>query len=203
MFSIGLTGNIAAGKSTVARWFGEWGATVIDADQIVHDLQQPGTPVFDAICEHFGTSILASDGTINRTILRGLVLDDPQERATLNQIVHPAVRERRRVLVANARDRGDALVVSDIPLLFETGQADAFDLVVLVDAPTVIRKERLIRDRGLPGPEADRLIAAQMPASEKRPHSDLIIENDGDVTALHRATYQAWTSILAQAQSSA
>lgn len=192
MLSVALTGNIASGKSTVARLFQRWGATLIDADAIVRELQQPGTPVFEAIVRRFGPGMVAADGGLDRAALRGIVFRDADARADLNAIVHPAVRARRDTLIAEAGERGVRVVVQDIPLLFETLDPAAFDLVVLVDAPPELRRERLVRERHLAVAEADRLIAAQMPAAEKRARSHIVIENDADLATLEARSLAAW-----------
>ena len=195
---MGLTGNVAAGKSTVAELFRRWGATIIDADEIVRELQAPGGSVLAAIVERFGPTVVTSEGGLNRSALRAVVLADPQALADLNALVHPAVAARRRELLAGARRRGDRMVVSDIPLLFEADNPAGFDAVVLVDAPAAVRRARLA-ERGLPSDEAERLMAAQHPAAEKRARSHFVIDNDGDRASLERAARQVWTALLARA----
>jgi dephospho-CoA kinase len=199
MLQVALTGNIAAGKSAVAALFQRWGATIIDADAIVHELQQPGSPVLARIAERFGASVVRSDGSLDRPVLRRLVMDQAEEREALNRIVHPAVERRRRALLAEARSRGDRIVVSDIPLLFETMDPDAFDAIVLVDAPEEVRLQRLMAQRGLGEDEARGMIAAQMPAREKRDRSDFVIENKDDLAALERATERVWHALQSRA----
>ena len=195
---VGLTGNVAAGKSAVADLFRRWGATIVDADEIVRELQAPGGSVLGAIVERFGPEMLTSGGGLNRPALRSLVLADPQALADLNALVHPAVAARRRALLAEARRRGDRVVVSDIPLLFEADDPGGFDALVLVDAPAAVRRARLLQ-RGLPAEEAERLMAAQHPAGEKRSRSDFVIDNDGDRASLERAAREVWTALLARA----
>ena len=200
--NVGLTGNIASGKSTVVELFRRWGATIIDADALVREAQAPGAPVLVAMARRFGGGILAADGTLDRARLRTLVLGDPAALADLNAIVHPEVERRRLELLEAARARGDRVVINDIPLLFETagptGAAD-FDAVVLVDAPVPLRFERLVRLRGLDHETARGMIAAQMPAEEKRARSDFIIDNDGDLATLERATAKVWRALLERA----
>ncbi|MGH7532625.1 MAG: dephospho-CoA kinase [Gemmatimonadales bacterium] len=203
MLSIALTGNIGAGKSEVLRRFRDWGATVIDADQLAREAQQPGTDVLNAIVGRFGREILLPSGELDRAALRGLVIGDDDALSALNGIVHPAVRKRREQLVAEALERGDALVVNDIPLLFEAADPAAFDLVVLVDAPTDLRRERLIRHRSLTAQEADRMIEAQIPAERKRERADLIIENGGTLADLDRSARAAWEEIHRRADATA
>ena len=199
MLQVALTGNIAAGKSAVAALFQRWGATIIDADAIVRELQQAGTPVLARIVERFGSSVVRSDGSLDRPALRRLVMDQAEEREALNRIVHPAVEHRRRALLAEARSRGDRIVVSDIPLLFETMDPEGFDAIVLVDAPEEIRLQRLMAQRGLGEDEARGMIAAQMPAREKRDRSDFVIENKDDLAALERATERVWHALQSRA----
>jgi dephospho-CoA kinase len=199
MLNIALTGNIAAGKSAVAGLFRQWGATVLDADEIVREVQAPGSPVLQRIAERFGPSVLRPDGSLDRPALRRVVLSEPDALAALNRIVHPAVRVRRTELMAEAAARGDRLVVSDIPLLFEAANPNEFDVIVLVDAPEALRLERIVEHRGLDRSEALKMLRAQMPAVEKRARSDFVIENDGDLAALERAAATVWRALLARA----
>jgi dephospho-CoA kinase len=199
MLSVALTGNIGAGKSTVADLFSRWGATIIDADTLVRETQAPGQPGLAEIAARFGRDLMRSDGSLDRAALRARVLRDPAELQALNQIVHPWVHRRRRELLAQAQRRGDWIVVSDIPLLFEASDPAEFDVVVLVDAPEPIRRARLIASRDMPAEEIDRLMAVQLPAAEKRARSDYVIENEGDLQALERSAATVWQALLARA----
>jgi dephospho-CoA kinase len=199
MFSVALTGNIGAGKSTVTELFKRWGATIIDADQLVREVQAPGQPAFNRIADRFGRSVVKTDGTLDRATLRAKVLDDPSALADLNRIVHPEVHRLRLKMLEEARARGDRIVVSDIPLLFEADDPTSFDAVVLVDAADAVRRHRLVNLRGLPPTEADRMMQAQLPAAAKRARSDYVIENDGDMPALERAAARVWQSLLDRA----
>lgn len=194
MLNVALTGNIAAGKSTVLELFRRWGATVIDADALAREAQAPGSPVLAAIVERFGPEVLLPDGSLDRAALRARVMGDEAARAALNALVHPAVRRRREELLEAARQRGDRIVVSDIPLLFEVLDPDQFDAVVLVDAPLDVRRTRLESRRGLSREEADRMLAAQLPSERKRRRSHFVIDNDGTLEALEphaRAVFEA------------
>src|SRR5712692_9453720 len=184
MVHVALTGNIAAGKSTVADLFRRWGASIIDADELAREAQAPGTEVLAAIAARFGADVLAPDGSLARAALRSKVMGDAEALGALNAIVHPAVQRRREDLLAAARRRGDLLVVSVIPLLFELLDPSQFDAVVLVDASVAQRRARLQARRGLSGADADRMIAAQMPADGKRGRSDFLIDNDRSVRLL-------------------
>ena len=194
MLNVALTGNVAAGKSSVVRWFGRWGATIIDSDALVREAQRPGTETLGAIARRFGSDVLQPEGSLDRAALRGKVLGDDAALAALNAIVHPAVQRRRAELVRKATGRGERVLINDIPLLFEVLDPDEFDLVVLVDAPVQTRKRRLVR-RGLSAEEADHLIAAQLPAHRKRSRSDIIIDNEGSLDDLKQAARRAWNKI--------
>lgn len=186
MLNVALTGNIAAGKSTVIALFRRWGATIIDADELVREVEAPGTPVHAAIARRFGPEVLAADGALDRAALRAKVLADAAALVALNALVHPAVERRREALVDAAWKRGDRIVVNDIPLLFEALDPDQFDVVVLVEAPVAVRRARLRALRGLSTEDADRMIAAQMASERKRKKSHYVIDNDGTLEELER-----------------
>jgi dephospho-CoA kinase len=200
MLNVALTGNVAAGKSTVAALFEAWGATLIDADRLVREAQAPGSPILAAIAERFGHDVLDADGALDRAALRRRVLADPAALEDLNRLVHPEVLRRRRALEQAARERGDRILVSDIPLLFEASDPREFDVVVLVDAPTELRRARLLRERGLDPGEAARLLAAQAPSGPKRARSTFVIDNDGDRAALEAHSRDVWRRLVALAR---
>lgn len=192
---LALTGNIASGKSTVAELLAVHGATIIDADQLARDAVAPGTDGFEAVVEQFGPSVVAVDGTLDRGALRTRVFSDPSAREALNRIIHPRVRQLRDAAVAAARARGDQIVVSDIPLLFEVGLEHAFDAIILVDAPESTRKARLIRDRGLTPAVAQSMIDAQWPTARKRDRVHWILDNDGTPEALRAKVEALWPAL--------
>src|SRR5690606_10111455 len=192
---VGLTGNIASGKSTVARLLQERGADLIDADVLAREAVSPGSPALDRIAERFGDAVLHADGSLDRAALRTRVFSDHDELEALNAIVHPEVQRLRNQQLEEARERGERIVVSDIPLLFERGLVGDFDVVVLVDAPRPLRVERLVRDRSLHEAEAMQMIAAQMPAELKRARADYVIENDSTLEALETRVDELWTAL--------
>lgn len=206
MLNIALTGNIAAGKSTVVELLRRWGATVIDADALTREAQSPGTTTLAAIAGRFGADVLSPTGELDRAALRAKVMGDDAALAALNAIVHPVVRRRRDELQREAAARGDLLLVNDIPLLFEALDPAAFDTVILVDAPVAVRRVRLRSLRRLSNADADRMLAAQMPAERKRARSEFVIENDGSLADLEtraRATFEALRERAARAAWSA
>jgi dephospho-CoA kinase len=200
MLLVGLTGNIGSGKSTVAQLLSERGATIIDADVLARRAVEIGMPSYKAIAARWGTSILSGDsGPIDRGALRRVVFSDPDELEQLNAIVHPEVERMRAELVEQARQRGDRLVVCDVPLLFERRMTESFDRIALVDAPRPVRLERLVRERGLRETEAMDMIVAQMPAELKRARADFIIDNDGTFTQLVDRVAEVWNTLRAEA----
>lgn len=199
MLNVALTGNIAAGKSTVVDLFRRWGATIIDADALAREAQAPGTAVLAAIAKRFGADVLSSDGTLDRAALRAKVMGDNEALGALNAIVHPAVQQRRLELQRVARERGDAIVINDIPLLFEALDPAQFEAVVLVDAPIAVRRARLRALRGLSNQDADRMIAAQMSAERKRAQSHHVIENSGTLAELEGQARRVFDALRQQA----
>lgn len=192
---VALTGNVAAGKSTVTALFRGWGAKIIDADTIVRELQQPGTPVLARIAARFGQDILTERGELNRAALRQLISLDSTAREDLDTIVHPAVLTRIDAQIRAAVAQGDAVIVVDIPLLFEADDPSRYDIVVVVDAPVTERHRRLVETRGLEPAEAMRLIAMQQPSEQKRALADYVIENDSDRATLERRARVVWDRI--------
>jgi dephospho-CoA kinase len=199
MLNVALTGNIASGKSTVAELLRSWGATIIDADRLVRDSQAPGSPVLRAIAARFGQDLIDPSGMLDRRALRRRAMGDPAALLDLNRIVHPDVQRRRTALEQEARNRGDKIVINDIPLLFEVADPAAYDAVVLVDAPEPVRRARLLAQRGLTAADADQMLAAQAPSGPKRSRSTFVIDNDGDRAMLEARTREVWAQLLARA----
>lgn len=183
---LGLTGGIGSGKSTVTRILAELGATTIDADAIVHELQAPGQPMLRELAAAFGESILTADGALDRKGLGAIVFRDEAARAKLGEIVHaPVIGEMMRRAKA-AKDRGDPLVVLDIPLLFEgrvTGRGSGalmqFDATVCVWVDESVQLARTMARDGCDEAEARRRMAAQLPIDRKRELADHVIDNSG------------------------
>ena len=199
MLSVAVTGNIASGKSTVARLFEAWGAGRIDADAVARDLQAPGQPVFDAIVRRFGPRVLTPDGSLDRAWLRNLILADPTARADLNALVHPAVYARIELLLLQLRAERIPVAVVEVPLLFETGAAGRFDRVVLVESPRDLIIERLVRLRGLEPETARRFLEAQASAEAAVRESDHVITNAGSLDELEQAARAVWRKLAQHA----
>ena len=199
MLSVALSGNVAAGKSTVLADFARWGATVVDVDQLARVVVEPGTPALDAIAARFGDDLRRPDGSLDRALLRRRVMGDDERRAVLNAIVHPEVMRLHAERLEAARRAGVEIVVSDIPLLFEVLDPGAWDVVVLVDAPEEIRRRRLTELRGYTPQEARDVMEAQLPSRLKRGKSHIVIDNDGSVEALEARARAAWEALRAEA----
>jgi dephospho-CoA kinase len=192
---IGLTGGIGSGKSTVAALLRELGATVIDADEATRAVQGPGSPGLQQLVEAFGPEILTSDGALDRPRLAAIAFSDPEARRRLNEIIHPLVREWMAERQREAAERGDASVVLEVPLLFETRGAEGLDAVVLVYAPEDVQLKRLIEARGMDERAARARIASQMPIEEKRRLASHVIPNTGTLEELRTETERTWADV--------
>jgi dephospho-CoA kinase len=173
---IGLTGGIGSGKSTVAALLAARGAVIVDADRIAREVVEPGSPGLAAVVDVFGPGVLTAEGSLDRPALAAVVFADPAARARLDEVVHPRVRARAAELVAAAP--ADAVVVQDVPLLVETGQAGSYDLVLVVEADLETRVRRLV-DRGLTEQDARARIASQATDAQRRAVADVVLRNDG------------------------
>jgi dephospho-CoA kinase len=200
MLLIGLTGNIASGKSEVARMLADRGATLIDADILAREAVRPDTQALKDIVKRWGKDVLNEDGSLDRDALRQIVFADQTELDALNRIVHPGVTRLRDREIAMAKERGDQIVVCVIPLLFERNLVEEFDVIVLVDAPRPLRLERLVTTRGLEETDAMNMIASQMPAELKRARADYVIENIGSLDDLERDVDALWSSLQRNAE---
>lgn len=199
MQRIGLTGGIAAGKSVAAQRLRELGAVVVDSDELAREAVVPGSAGLDAVVEAFGEGVLAPDGGLDRPALASVVFADPAARARLDAIVHPIVRRlsAEREAAAAAVDHG-AVVVHDIPLLVETGQADAFHVLVVVHAPAVLRVERLVRLRGMSRDDAERRVAAQAADDDRLAVADVVLDGTGSDEDLRAQVDDLWDRLAVE-----
>lgn len=199
MQRIGLTGGIAAGKSVAAARLAERGAVLIDYDLLSRDAVAPGSPGLAAVVEEFGDGVLAPDGSLDRPLLASRVFGDPAALARLNAIVHPVVRRlaAEREAAAATEDAG-AVVVHDVPLLVESGFAEAFHLVVVVQAPAVLRVERLVRTRQMDRAEAEHRIAAQAPDEQRLALADVVLDGSGAPEDLRAQVDELWERLAAE-----
>ncbi|MEX2982077.1 dephospho-CoA kinase [Streptomyces sp. C36] len=197
MLKVGLTGGIGAGKSEVSRLLSSHGAVIVDSDRIAREVVEPGTPGLAAVVAEFGPGVLTPEGTLDRPKLGAIVFADPDRLAALNAIVHPLVRARSAELEAAAGTA--AVVVHDVPLLAENGLAPLYDLVVVVDASTDTRLDRLVRLRGMAPEEARARMAAQASREERLAVADVVIDNDGPLETLEPRVTAVWEDLRRRA----
>lgn len=197
MILVGLTGSIGMGKSTTARLFAEAGARVWDADAAVHRLYAVDGPAVAPICQVFGPEVLSAAGAVDRQRLSQLVTADPLVALRqLERIVHPLVAQDRQGAIETARADGAAVMVLDIPLLFETGAQAKVDVVVVVTAPPEVQRERVLARPGMTPEKLDAILSRQLPDAEKRRRADYLVETSQGLASA-RAQVQAIMERLA------
>jgi dephospho-CoA kinase len=197
MLLVGLTGGIGAGKSTVSALLAEYGAVIVDADQIARDLQVPGSPVLDRMAERFGAHIIGDDGSLDRAAVAGIVFGDSDEAksalADLNGIVHPAMQaEIERQIAAHADT--DQVVVLDFPLLGENPRDDIAATIV-VDVPVDVAVERLVASRGMDEHDARKRVASQIGREERLARATHVVDNSGDLDQLRDEVGRLWSRL--------
>lgn len=193
-----MTGGIACGKSTVADYWRQWGAEVLDADHVAHALIAPGGECVEAVAREFGAHVRAAKGGIDRTSLGAVVFKDSSARERLNQLLHPAVIRRMRAWAEDVR-RDGRRGVAVIPLLFEAGMEKEWDAVVCVASDEKTMLERLAK-RGLSPAEAKARIASQWPVREKMARADRVIENNGSLAELEKTCRAIWNDLVEQGE---
>ena len=193
MTRVGLTGGVASGKSTVSAILAELGAVVIDADLLAREVVAPGTEGLAAVVEEFGPDVLGPDGGLDRPRLGALVFADLERRRALEAIIHPRVRARAAEIEAAAPV--GAVVVHDIPLLAETGQAASFDAVVVVDVPAEVQVERMVRVRGMTEADARARIAAQADRDARLAVATYVVENTGSLDELRARVEEVYRTV--------
>ena len=190
---VGLTGGVASGKSTVAAMLAELGAVIVDADVLAREVVAPGTDGLAAVVDAFGDEVLTPDGALDRPAMGALVFADAGKRRTLEAIIHPRVRARAAEIEAAAPP--DAVVVHDIPLLTETGQAGSFDAVVVVDVPVETQVERMVGLRALTREEAEARIAAQATREDRLAIATYVVDNTGTLEQLRTRVAEVYAEL--------
>ncbi|MDC8456157.1 dephospho-CoA kinase [Marinobacter sp. DS40M6] len=196
MAVVGLTGGIGSGKSTVARLFGALGVHWVDADDVAREVVEPGTPALEKIAEHFGQEILLPDGSLDRAALRRIVFDAPEERAWLEGLLHPVIREElMRQLRPDNYSLPYVLLVS--PLLLETDQHELVEKVVVVDVPVDVQIQRTMARDTNDREQVERIIAAQMPREQRLRKADDVVDNNLAIIDVERQVEQLHQTFLA------
>ena len=186
---IGLTGGIGSGKSTVARACGELGIGWVDADDVAREVVAVGEPALAAIAEHFGTDVLNSDGTLNRSALRTIIFEDPAQRQWLESVTHPQVRERLLLHLDRLQAQSPyVLLVS--PLLFESGQDKLVNRTLVIDVPESLQLARTLARDGVSESQVRAILAAQLPREERLAKGNDVIDNSGDHANMMRQVIQ-------------
>ena len=193
MRRVGLTGGVASGKSTVARILDELGAVLVDADVLAREVVAKGTTGLEEVVAAFGPEILTDDGELDRPAMGAIVFADAEKRRVLEGIIHPRVRERGAELEASAGP--DDVVVHDIPLLAETGQAAGFDAVIVVDVPTELQVERMVELRGMTREDAEARVAAQASREERLAIATHVVDNTGTLEDLRRRVTEVYREL--------
>lgn len=197
MLTVGLTGGIAVGKSTVMRTFAELGAVCFDADAIARSVVEPGRPALAAVVRAFGPSALAADGTLDRAALGEIVFANPERRRELEAILHPPIIAEQDRLIDEVRATSPgAIVIVDAALMIESGGYKRFDQLVVVHCAPEVQRQRLMARSGLTAEEADRRISAQMPQHEKLEYATLAIDTGGTLDDTRQRTEAAWRELV-------
>lgn len=183
MITIGLTGGIGSGKSTVSSRLAELGAFIVDADLVAREIVEPGQPALAELAEAFD-GVLNPDGTLNRAELARQAFATPEATKKLNAITHPRIRARTEELFKEGRESGAEVLVYDMPLLIENGEVNKVDHVLVVDAPDELRIDRLVQHRGLDEDDARRRIAAQIDRETRLGAADTVLDNSGSLEDL-------------------
>lgn len=199
MLNVGLTGGIACGKSTVAKMFVKKGAHLIDFDGLAHEVQEPGKQAWKQVVDHFGEEIIRPDKKIDRVKLGDIVFADKEKLIELNNIVHPLVyQEWRSRLEKIGKKEKHAIVLSDVPLLFEGNMQHLFDLTLLVLIAPDEQVRRLMARNGVSKGEAEKRLKSQMPIREKIKLADIVIDNEGSILETEKRVGQVWQKLLRQ-----
>lgn len=192
MQSVGLTGNIASGKSTVAGLLRDrHGFPVIDADAVAREVVRPGTPALEAIRKAFGAQVIRADGRLDRDALGAIIRTEPRQRRTLEAITHPAIHQVIEAWLEDQQSRGANQAIVEAALLVETGQQQRYDLLLVVSCSPDIQVQRLMARNDLTREQALGWLSTQLPAAAKEQHADLVIHNDGTPPELEQAVAQA------------
>jgi dephospho-CoA kinase len=190
---VGLTGGVASGKTTVSARLRDLGAVVVDADALAREVVAPGTPGLAEVVSAFGPEVLDDTGSLDRARLGAIVFADPERRRALEAIIHPLVRARAAQIEAAAPP--GVVVVHDIPLLVETGQAGDFDTVIVVDVPEEMQVDRAMRDRGWSEDEARSRISAQASREQRLAAATYVVDNSGTTEDLRRRVAEVFAEL--------
>ena len=198
MHSIGLTGGIASGKSTVSQRLAQQDAVIVDADQLGHQTYEPGTDTYDQVVSAFGRDVVAEDGSIDRRVLGGKVFGDPEQMTRLTDIVWPGILRLAEAEFKRLAAAGTEFVVLEAAVMIEAEWTDVVDEVWVVTAPPLVARERLMNRNGFSAEEADTRIQSQISNADRLEHADVVLDTDCSLEAVHNRVDRAWAAMRAR-----
>jgi len=196
LLRVGVTGGIGSGKTALTDWLSEQGIVIVDADRVARDVVQPGTPALKAIIDAFGEQYLTQDGNLDRAAMRQLVFGDEEKRLLIESITHPQIRE---ALWDQLRRADSAYVVLSSPLLLESGQSEMVDISVVVDVPEEMQIQRTMARDANDKALVEKIMAAQMRRQKRLELADIVVDNSGDLSALHDRAALLHETLLSRA----
>jgi dephospho-CoA kinase len=200
VFKVAVTGGAGSGKSFVCNRLKDLGIKIISSDTLAREAVAPGSTAHEKILKHFGAKVVLSDGTLNRQMLRRIIVIDSAARRSLEQFIHPEILKLMEQKMAQAQQRGDRVVVVEVPLLFELGMEEQFDLVVVVSANRKLRVKRLMERDNVSRDQAEELLNVQMPDQEKVERAGFVLSNDGSREQLIKSVDRLYEKFLKNAQ---
>jgi dephospho-CoA kinase len=200
VFKVAVTGGAGSGKSFVCNRLKDLGIKIISSDTLAREAVAPGSTAHEKILKHFGAKVVLSDGTLNRQMLRRIIVIDSAARRSLEQFIHPEILKLMEQKMAQAQQRGDRVVVVEVPLLFELGMEEQFDLVVVVSADRKLRVKRLMERDNVSRDQAEELLNVQMPDQEKVERAGFVLSNDGSREQLIKSVDRLYEKFLKNAQ---
>ena len=196
ILKIAVTGTAGSGKTSVCNRLKDLGVEVVSSDVLAREAVAPGTAAYEKIVDYFGKNTVSSDATLNRQLLRHIIINDDVSRQTLEQIVHPEIKMRIDSRIAKAGKNGKPAIVVEVPLLFESGMANRFDIIILVITNDELKIERLMKRDRVSRDDAEALLKSQLPDKKKVEKSDFLIHNDGDFNKMKKDADRIYKKIL-------
>jgi dephospho-CoA kinase len=196
ILKIAVTGTAGSGKTAVCNRIEALGAEVVNSDELAREVVVPGTAAYEKIVDYFGKKTVSGNGTLNRQMLRHIIINDDASRRALEQIVHPEIKMRIDSRIARAGRKGKPIIVVEVPLLFESGMAKQFDIIILVVTDDELKIERLIQRDRVSKDDAEALLKSQLSDKKKVEKSDFLIHNDDDLQEMEKDVDRIYKKIL-------
>lgn len=196
ILKVAVTGTAGSGKTVVCNRLEALGMEVVSSDVLAREAVSPGTAAYEKIVDCFGKKTVSGDGTLNRKLLRHIIINDDASRRALEQIVHPEIKNRIDSRIAKSGKNGKPAIVVEVPLLFESGMANQFDIIILVIADDELKIERLIKRDRVSRDDAEALLKSQLPDKKKVEKSDFLVHNDGVLQQMEKDVDRIYKKIL-------